>query len=276
MFRKSTGTFGTVATDYYSRDYQRWIWHDATNYYMSLYVGQPISVDGGAARYPSGYLYDGYDYYVLGAGEGGYLWKDATNGWVITSAVGYGMIATVNWWKCSTVTGTFVKQGTASADKTLTNAQLQARYKTRASGITGAYNKVTGASSTLDAPAYFGLVRYDVSWTNGGAQTATITSDLAMAAGKYWFSSVDSKILWWDSTSSKYIISPVKYTKDALVGYWESPTTALAGTYTRVFTPAGDPPTVAPAPETYTLVFKDYIVGDLTSSDYYAWVLLWL
>jgi hypothetical protein len=61
-----------------------------------------------------------------------------------------------------------------------------------------------------------------------------------------------SRVIWWHSASSKYIISDAIGTCETLTGYWSCST--LEGTYARTYTGTG----TAPDPAIYEISLKEY------------------
>lgn len=294
MFLKCTGMWGagdgsSLQPDlyYYDTVNNLWVWSDATNYYMSALPGTPIKINGlsQATIYPSGYQYDSYNWYYLD-GYGYYIWKQSGGPYVISRVLGAGLVEMEyptgtwtgdQWWSLtsggvpSPVGGIYTPRGQnklTGSTYTIVPAQIVGRFRARNNGIVGVYTPVVG--SGLVGNKYLGLLTYSVSWMDGIFHTGTFTQNFPDYASHSQFDGCDNKYLWYDLSSANYIISFALGVKDALLGYWQS--SSLAGIYTRVFSPATTPP----APDTYTLVFYDYVLGTKTYPVYLSQEAIWL
>jgi hypothetical protein len=199
MYKKTTGKYGTYQTYFYDTENNNWVWKSGSTYYLSAIVGLPITVDGGANINISGFLYNSNDYYTSG---GLYYFYDSTNGYVATSYLGFGMTSDLAWWKCATLAGTYVKQGTAESDKVVAMGAVAGRSSATLAGV---YTPVTGGGMTGDK--YIGFLRYDVDLIIAGETTSGIfTQTLIIHNNKPTFSGFDEKYMWYDLASSKWII----------------------------------------------------------------------
>jgi hypothetical protein len=293
MWLKCDGKFGETQMDYYDPVSGLWIWHDSVdgNYYMTTAPGRPMDItDGGSVQtvYPSGYLYTGRDYYYLSVYPAGwYVWTDGGY-YYISQSLGHSILEYSRssgvgvttwhgntWWRSGGESrlGIYNPRGLnkdINTDKTIAYAQIQGRFKTQAGGVQGEYVPVEG--SAISGNKYIGLNRYDVSYSTSllGPQYGIFTQTLDDYLSKPMFAGCDSKALWYHTASGKYVISSAAGSRNELTGYWQS--SDISGTYTRVFTQAGDPPAVAPEPESYIVTFKDCVLGNETKEVYHAQV----
>ena len=260
MFKKCTGNYGTLPIYYSDPSNSLWVWKYGSNYYVSAIVGMPLTVDSVGPNYMSGFVYNEENYWRIGSTQ--YLFKDATNGWVITSYLGYGMLSTQQWWKGgSNFTGTYTKQGTASSDKIVA---LETILGYESTDLFGEYDPVAG--SGLTGKRYLGLGTYNYGTSKDFVET------IPLHDGKPTYKSTDGTyFLWWDGTDSKWTISFSVGVKSATVGYWEK-TGTVEGSYSRLYSGGG----TAPEPASFALASPSYEEGEEHSSIYLSQVALWL
>jgi hypothetical protein len=88
MFHKVSGSYAGWTILGYDQEKNLWLSLYGSDYYISALIGNPISVDGGDALYPLGYLYGGKPIYP-GVGGYSFLWCSGST-WVINNVLGYG------------------------------------------------------------------------------------------------------------------------------------------------------------------------------------------
>jgi hypothetical protein len=257
MFIKCTDRkYGTYDVFFYDPDNALWVWKNGADYCLSALVGVPVSVDSGASKYPSGFVYNGQDYYDIGGGL--WLWYDSiASKYVISSYLGYGIqeystgTSPVvwhgdDWWSCDTLAGTYVRRGAAKeaghSDKVVT---LPAIIGRESAGLIGEYEPITG--SGLTGNRYVGWRILEDAVLDPAIE---FIESLELLNGEPVYNGADGRFLWYDGAD--YIISPVAGTADELVGYWSCGT--LLGTYSLTYEGEGSDP----APETYTISFKEF------------------
>ena len=261
MFLKTTGRkWGTITVLGYDINNSLWNWQDGSTYYISTIVGKPITIDGSGLYYPTGYTYNAYDYYIV---SDGYLWYDSSDGLVITSCLGSCNTSTYSWWKSlSGLIGIYQKQGTASADKTIAYGAVAGWSRT------GTFN---GVYTRIGQPdKYVGWLAYSYAF---GKYFTEYPPQIYGGKKVFWDNSVDYRVMWWDISISKWVISMSLGLKSETQGYWSC--TTAEGTYVRTFTPTGTPPSIPPAPETYVLT-STYLTTTVQYPIYMGQVALWL
>ena len=254
MYLKSTDLYyGTYPVYYYDSDSNMWIWSISTTYYQSAIIGYPIKIDGATQIYSSGYIYNGYPYYVTTISSViYYVWYSTDLAkWIISTYLGYGIREYSSnsgdpWWSLSgtTITGTYVKRGnqrSSGSNKVVTAGIIEGRS---ASALIGIYEPVAGSAVTGNVWIGWKILEDTIL-----DPAIEFIQDEALYNSLETYTSA-TRSIWFDG--SNYIISNAIGTKDTLIGYWSCAT--LLGEYTRTFTGEGD----APVPETYTIILKEY------------------
>lgn len=109
MYHKFTGEYyGESIVHYYDPVEALWVWEFDAVLYLSALLGNPISVAGSSDIYPTGYLYNGKDYYYDATSEL-YIWFDGSD-WVMSKALGFYTHNGTTWWKYASLVGTYAGQ----------------------------------------------------------------------------------------------------------------------------------------------------------------------
>ena len=267
-------TRGTAAVHYYDPVARLWLW-GSNPYYISANVGIPVLYNN-SRIYPSGFTYNGYDYYLLGSGK--VLWYNTSLGWVITPCVGFnykeysetsdtGVVSWLGdtWWYQYQGSSTYKPRGKDKTTRQNITIDISTPIGWTRATMFGEYLRTSTAPSGNVLKKIVGLATY--SYTGG-----TFTQTLETMNGKPIYASAAKK-MWFDG--SVYIISAAAGTKDMNAGYWQSST--IAGTYSRQFTaPETDPEALPPEPESYTLTLASFIAGTNTADIYMAQEAVWL
>ena len=250
---------------YYNITLSMWLWRSVydSKYYMSSNPGLPITVSPSTTRiYANGLTYNGYDIFP------GYIWWNTDLGkWTYSYYLRYGIRSTDQYWvgpsNYDTPWGTYEPRGAAPAgNKTVAVASVLGWESNTKAGV---YTPVSGSGMTGNK--YFGWARYG--YDTGKYFEEVSPEVLYNSKITLKNNETPARYLWWDSSSSKWVISSVVGTKAAAAGYWDCST--IEGTYSLTYSGGGDPP----SPEEYVLASPSYIDRTDNAPMYMSQVGVW-
>lgn len=312
MWLKSTGGWGTYATDYYDPDTNLWLWHDGTNYYISANVGQPysFSASGTAYFYPTGYKYKDRDYYITQVGLYGtaqYLWINnfpihdpySIDLYVLSTYLGYGLNEWTTtsgtppvtqyhgdyWWKWDATlsnadgitysdmpAGTYISMGAKHGVDD--NRKIYKRI------INGWFKSIASGLAGIYEPvagsAVSGSKYVGYERYDTDFYFGENGSGVVTEQSNGTYTNTSSNIfLWEDTENNRWVISPTANSYDPAIGYYTCDT--IEGDYELYFTGENYPSWVGGSYfETCTVAFKDYVLGEDTTDIYHCMEVIWL
>jgi len=236
-----------------------------SNYCISSTLGSQYMIDSSNL---TTYFYKcgGYRYF---SGAAGYLWYNSTDKWCISVAPNFGTGAGDEWWKCSTLVGTYAAQGTATGTKVVTKTFNGWQKANDVDAYVGVYSGVgteTGTTKTV------GYRTFLTSTTILGTDLVLFTETDNTHGGKRYFTgtwyvsqTTANLELWWNTDrwviSSEHGVTDPYYWK-----IWSANAAINPAPYWRIYTGT------APQPESFTLTQGAEATKDIYLTEVGTWL----
>ena len=246
MFVKASNSkYLVYDVDYYDTVRSLWVWHCSSEYYISSYIGFRKRVDtygygNSNETYPENYLFNGELVYRIG-------WPTPNSGTVMCYFWTFGGVYyatpvlgfkpyffnnnwSAGWWQSSSAGGPYklYNEDTYPTYNFVLTALTTVSGWTRSGGVIGVYTRAGQPDKTIGWN-----ILQDENIPEPITTYCEFIQEIEMYNGHDTYN-FKGNLLWYNTSTAKYIISATIGIQDPLLGYWWSST--LLGTYTFVFT----------------------------------------